>query len=297
MRKKSKNTPKGRLVEIDGVTYLLIDGNLLRYADLTFDKGFKIVLGCIGSEEVLRHLLNRLLGTSIVHLEYRNTEHPGMTEDERISRFDVYCEDEAGRKNPFISTYRYTDIETKAELSNSTNLVFIDLNIFNKREDECKSMEDLWMYSINNMHNLLDCPERIKGTEIEELYIKAELAKMKVEQRKKYEEEVMTRNDILNSIAEQLEDAKKEAARVGAAEGREEGRRKGMAEGLAKGRAQGLETGLAEGRAEGIAEGIAEGKNKGRAEVIRQFHSKGMSAEQIADLLDADVADIEKILL
>ena len=51
------------------------------------------------------------------------------------------------------------------------------------------------------------------------------------------------------------------------------------------------------GRAEGIAEGIAEGKNKGRAEVIRQFHSKGMSAEQIADLLDADVADIEKILL
>lgn len=123
------------------------------------------------------------------------------------------------------------------------------------------------------MHNLLDCPEKIKGTEIEELYIKAELAKMKVEQRKKYEEEVMTRNDILNSIAEQLEDARKEAARIGAAEGREEGLRKGM------------------------AEGIAEGKNKGRAEVIRQFHSKGMSAEQIADLLDADVADIEKILL
>jgi hypothetical protein len=97
MKKKSKNTPKGRLVEIDGVTYLLIDGNLLRYADLTFDKGFKIVLGCIGSEEILRHLLNRLLGTSIVHLEYRNTEHPGMTEEERISRFDVYCEDEIGR--------------------------------------------------------------------------------------------------------------------------------------------------------------------------------------------------------
>ena len=46
-----------------------------------------------------------------------------------------------------------------------------------------------------------------------------------------------------------------------------------------------------------LSEGIAEGKNKGRAEVIRQFHSKGMSAEQIADLLDADVADIEKILL
>ena len=57
MKKKSKNTPKGRLVEIDGVTYLLIDGNLLRYADLTFDKGFKIVLGCIGSEDASAYRL------------------------------------------------------------------------------------------------------------------------------------------------------------------------------------------------------------------------------------------------
>ena len=69
-------TPKGKLVEIDGITYQIIEGKLYRYADLTLDKGFKIVLGRIGSEDVLRHMLNRLLGTSIVKLEYRNTEHP-----------------------------------------------------------------------------------------------------------------------------------------------------------------------------------------------------------------------------
>ena len=86
----------GRLIEVDGITYQLINGKLCRYADLTFDKGFKIVLGRPGSEDVLKNLLNRLLGTCIVHLEYRNTEHPGMTEEERTSRFDVYCEDETG---------------------------------------------------------------------------------------------------------------------------------------------------------------------------------------------------------
>lgn len=42
------------------------------------------------------HMLNRLLGLRIKWLEYRNTEHPGMTEDDRSSRFDVYCEDEDG---------------------------------------------------------------------------------------------------------------------------------------------------------------------------------------------------------
>ncbi|MBQ9144319.1 MAG: hypothetical protein IJX60_05160, partial [Paludibacteraceae bacterium] len=55
---------------------------------------------------------------------------------------------------------------------------------------------------------------KFKGTEIEDLYTKSELAKMTIEQRLKYEEDIMTRNDILNSISEQLEDARKEAKRL-----------------------------------------------------------------------------------
>ncbi len=373
----SSKTPKGRLVEIDGITYQIIDGKLYRYADLTFDKGFKIVLGRIGSEELLRNLLNRLLGTSIVHLEYRNTEHPGMTEEERSSRFDVYCEDENGicfqvemqnwsqkyfykrainysslvlmdqaaraqreyketigketgkgwdynfqplyvvsflnfsnwtsqnaqaKRNPYISTYRYVDIETRDELSDSTNLVFIDLHGFDKKEEECESLEDIWMYSIKNMHSLLVCPEKVRGTEIEDLYVKSELAKMTVEQRLKYEESIMTRNDILNSIAEQLEDARKEAQERGAAEGRAkgmeeglaEGRAEGRAKGLEEGRAEGLEEGRAEGRVEGRAEGLEEGRAEGQKEILRVLHSKGMSIKQISELLDMDYSDVEE---
>ena len=84
------------MVEIDGVNYQVIDGKLYRYANLTMDKAFKIVLGRIGSEDLLKNLLNRILGTGILRLEYRNTEHPGLTEEERSSRFDVYCEDKDG---------------------------------------------------------------------------------------------------------------------------------------------------------------------------------------------------------
>lgn len=96
MRNDSRKTPEVKMIEVDGVEYQLIDGRLYRYADITLDKGFKIVFGRIGSEDVLINMLNRLLGTKIRRLEYRNTEHPGMTEDERFSRFDVYCEDEEG---------------------------------------------------------------------------------------------------------------------------------------------------------------------------------------------------------
>lgn len=112
------------------------------------------------------------------------------------------------------------------------------------------------------MHSLLVCPEKVRGTEIEDLYVKSELAKMTVEQRLKYEESIMTRNDILNSIAEQLEDARKEAQERGAAEGRAKGR--------------------------------AEGRAEGQKEILRVLHSKGMSIKQISELLDMDYSDVEE---
>lgn len=334
----SINSPDGKLIEIDGINYQVIEGKLYRYANLTLDKAFKIVFGRIGSEDVLKHLLNRILGTCITRLEYRNTEHPGMTEEERASRFDVYCEDEDGtcfqvemqnwsqkyfhkravyysslviqdqagkairkakekakceavkgrRKksrwdynfqplyvisilnfknwtsenvgikiNDYISLYRYTDVETGNELGDGTNLVFIDLYGFKKTLEECDGLIDFWMYSIKNMFSLTVCPDKIKGTEIEELFLKSELAKMSQEQRIKIAEELMTENDILNSIAEQVEDARAEAIDVGRAEGRVEGR----------------------------AEGLAEGRAEGRAEVIRQMLVSGISASAIAEAL------------
>ena len=326
--KKTSHSPQGRLVEVDGIQYQLIGGKLCRYADLTMDKGFKIVLGQTGSEEVLKHLLNRMLGTKISWLEYRNTEHPGMTEDERSSRFDVYCEDEDGtcfqvemqnwsqkffnkravyysslilqdqaakaqrqarqklfkwdydfkplyvvsflnfknwtaenlgeKQNEYISIYRYSDIETKNELGDGTNLVFVDLYRFSKSIEECDSLDEIWLYSIKNMFSLGSCPEEVKGTEIEDLFIRSELAKMTKEQRIKYEEEVMTRNDILNSIAEQLEDARKEATEIG--------------------------------RAEGMAVGIEEGRAKTR-EIARRLIAEGMPVEKVADITGIDASE------
>ena len=351
----SIKTLTGRLVEIDGVSYQLIDGKLYRYADLTNDRAFKIVLGRIGSEEVLMHLLNRLLGTSIVKLEYRNTEHPGMTEEECFSRFDVYCEDEAGtafqvemqnwsqkyfnkravyysslvmidqaiksqrearanmmgkpfkwdydyrpqyvlsflnyknwlvtnsveKVNDHISLYRYKDVETGSELGDGTNIVFVDLYGFEKTIEECTTLEDIWMYSLKNMFHLDACPEKVMGTEIEELYRLSELAGMKPELRIKIEEEIMTQNDILNSIDEQLRDATERATT------------EGLAKGLAKGLAEGLAEGHAEGHAKGHAEGHAEGIAQAKLEDAGKLKALGVSLEIISQATGLDMAVIE----
>ena len=153
MSNKSMKTPKGKLVEIDGITYQIIEGKLYRYADLTLDKGIK------------------------------------------------------------------------------------------------------------NMHTLLVCPEKFKGTEIEDLYTKSELAKMTIEQRIKHEEGIMTRNDILNSISEQIEEARKEAIEIGIREGIEEGR--------------------------------AEGREEGQAETIRKMLAAGIPASAIAEALEITIEQCE----
>lgn len=133
-------------------------------------------------------------------------------------------------------------------------------------------MEDIWMYSIKNMHSLLSCPGKVIGTEIEDLFIKSELANMTVEQRKKYEVEIMTRNDILNSISEQLEDARAEAMKIGLEEGREKG------------------------KAIGKEEGKKEGKKEGKEDILRMLHSKGMSIEQISELTEIERDEVERII-
>lgn len=330
----NSKSPQGRMVEIDGVQYQVIDGVLYRYADLTLDKGFKIVLGRIGSEGILMRLLNRLLGTRIVHLEYRNNEHPGMTEDDRASRFDVYCRDESGngfliemqnwaqryfnkravyysslavqnqaieeyrrqkeilgqdwdydfhplyvvsflnfrnwtfegcemRRNEFIATYRYRDVETGNELGDGTNLVFIDLERFGKNLDECDSLEDLWLYSIKNMSRQTSCPEEMSGTEIEGLFRQAELAKMTKEQRISLEIGIMSRNDMLNSFRETLESAREEATRIG--------------------------------REEGQAEGLIEGREQATLETALKLKNLGVDSQIIAAATGLDIKQIEKL--
>ena len=114
----------------------------------------------------------------------------------------------------------------------------------------------MWLYSIKNMSKQSFCPNTVEGTEVEELFRQAELAKMTEEQRISFEISVMSRNDMLNSFRETLEAAKEEV------------------------------------KAKGLAEGRAEGINS----VIKQMHTKGMSIQQIADIVEMPVDEIQAIV-
>lgn len=66
-------------------------------------------------------------------------------------------------------------------------------------------------------------------------------------------------------------------------------------QGLEEGRKEGREEGLEEGRAEGREEGREEGRRQNVISVIMQQMNRGKSTSQIADFLDMDVAEVQRV--
>ena len=124
------------------------------------------------------------------------------------------------KQDEYLSFYRYVDIETKEELGDGTTLVFIEMNKFRKQFPECHEKKERWLCSMKNMKGQLEIPDGITGTELETLYSRGEIAALPRNKKLNYISYIMSRNDELNSRAEQIADAREE----GFAEGREEGR-------------------------------------------------------------------------
>ena len=129
--------------------------------------------------------------------------------------------------NPYISHYVYRSKDTGKELEDETNIIFIDLQKFRKKWEECENSCEQWLYSIKNMHLLRTIPKGLTDPELIELYNEAHFAGWSAEKRALYEKIVMNRNDYENILYENSEDAK--------AEGRMEGHKEGHKEGYMEG--------------------------------------------------------------
>jgi predicted transposase/invertase (TIGR01784 family) len=77
---------------------------------------------------------------------------------------------------------------------------------FRKEENELISQFDKWMYVLKNLHHLQDRPVKLQEKVFEKLFSEAEVAKLKPEDMKAYEESLKVYRDNYSVI----ETAKKE---------------------------------------------------------------------------------------
>ena len=105
--------------------------------------------------------------------------------------------------------------------------------------------------------------------QVEERYIKAEIAKFTPQEMREYETSKMAYRDIKNSVDT--------AKREGIAEGKEIGMKEGMEKGMEKGR----------------EEGRAEGMNLRSLEIARKMLAKGMDEASVMDMTGLTAEEIK----
>lgn len=161
------------------------------------------------------------------------------------------------------------DLRNGEQFSDKVRFIFLQLPpLKDKREEDCKSEFDQWMYNLINMPKM----ERMAFTQEKSLFRElgdmAAYAALSEEDRMAYDADLKAYRDMIGQLAQA--DAT------------------GEARGIAKGRE--------EGRKEGLAEGLAKGREEGQAIIVRSMVQGGLDLNQIAKIINMSIADIERIL-
>ena len=163
--------------------------------------------------------------------------------------------------------YRLMEATSKKLMTDKLEFVFVEVEKFDKSEDELETDLDKWLYLLKNMSNLLERPERLRNRIFTKLFDVAELAQLDDEDRTNYIKAMNTERDTYNQI---------EYARE---TGREEGHKVGKEEGLKVGR----------------EEGRAEGAKQNSCDIAKRMLEKGIDIETISELTGLTEKEISEL--
>ena len=167
--------------------------------------------------------------------------------------------------------YRLLEATSKKLMTDKLEFVFVEVEKFDKGEDELETDLDKWLYLLKNMSNLLRRPERLRDRIFTKLFDVAELAQLDDKDRTNYIKAMNTERDTYNQI---------EYARE---TGREEGHKVGK------------EEGLKEGKEEGIKEGREEGAKQKSFDIAKRMLEKGIETETISELTGLTEKEISEL--
>ena len=163
--------------------------------------------------------------------------------------------------------YRLLEATSKKLMTDKLEFVFVEVEKFDKGEDELETDLDKWLYLLKNMSNLLKRPERLRDRIFTKLFDVAELAQLDDEDRTNYIKSMNTERDTYNQI---------EYARES---GREEGR----------------EEGHKVGKEEGLKEGREEGAKQKSFDIAKRMLEKGIDIETISELTGLTAEEVSRL--
>ncbi len=161
-------------------------------------------------------------------------------------------------EDKFRTDVELADRHTHEQFSDKMRLVFLQLPLFTKEENECETDFERWIYVLKNMETLQRLPFKARKAVFEKLEQIGDLAALTVEERMKYDASI---NAYRTQLA--VESYEREQRKIEREKGREEGWEKGREEGI--------------------------------QETARKLKQMGMSAEFIAEATGLCLDVIEKL--
>jgi predicted transposase/invertase (TIGR01784 family) len=159
----------------------------------------------------------------------------------------------------YKSSYILLEKDNFTKYSGDVELMFIELPKFNKSLEECKDIEDKWLYFIKNSEDLSIVPKDVEE-EIKSAYSIANTANLTIDEL----ELQRKRKEFIYIQKSSVEKAKRE--------GREEGHQEGLEEGLEKGR------------------------KERDIEIAKVSLSKGLDIETVSNITGLSIEELESIM-
>lgn len=285
-----------------------------RYVDILTNPGFKAVFGDVANKDAVMMIINEFLPAhrKVQHIEYLPTNHQGpVLSLNKEHQFDFMCRDSSG-------TVFIVEMQCYTEKSWFQRCVSYASRAYDRQSRKGEDYDVSPVYLIGFMGVPINHPDKDfwKGRYVSEytfrekscgdllaetiFIIFAELAGFD-----KTLEECVTAQDRMLYVLKNLGRLKNRpqwlqneiyecifrACEISAFT--EEKRIEYEKEMNDEKRLNGMIRAKLE---EGIEQGIAQGIEQGVSQTIRQFHSKGMPASQIADFLDMSLDQVESIL-
>ena len=191
--------------------------------------------------------------------------------------------------------YRLMEATSKKLMTDKLEFVFVEVEKFDKGEDELETDLDKWLYLLKNMSNLLKRPERLRDRIFTKLFDVAELAQLDDEDRINYIKAMNTERDTYNQIEYARETGREEGKAEGLKEGLDAGRKEGKEEGIKEGREKGRKEGKEAGRKEGLKEGREEGSKDERSKIAINLIRLGASCEIITQATGLSAEEVSKL--
>ena len=156
------------------------------------------------------------------------------------------------------------DMKHHRLFSSDVRMIYLQLPLFTKREEECATNFDKWIYALKNMEQLITTlPWAGQDSVFAQLANIADISSLTKEDRMRYDASIRKYRDTINVM--------------------EGAREEGMAKGLER------------GRAEGMAKGRAEGERLKALQIAERLKHVGMHTADIANATGLTTEEIDSL--